>query len=189
MEIITVWVDDLLLFATSNNLMNKMKDQIKSIWEVTDLGDPAKIIGIEIAIRKNSIIISQEKYIEKILKREGVLNANPVSMPIDPNILIKPNPEGNKGSQSNYYAKILRELQFLTNSTRPDITYAVNKLSSYTANPSPQHVGALKRILRYLKGMKNLGIIYSSNPKNKLQENNLFYGYADATYANMDDYK
>ena len=39
--------------------------QIKSIWEVTDLGDPAKIIGIEIAISKNSIIISQEKYIEK----------------------------------------------------------------------------------------------------------------------------
>ena len=61
LEIITVWVDDLLLFATSNNLMNKMKDQIKSIWEVTDLGDPAKIIGIEIAISKNSIIISQEK--------------------------------------------------------------------------------------------------------------------------------
>jgi hypothetical protein len=53
LEIITVWVDDLLLFATSNNLMNKMKDQIKSIWEVTNLGDPAKIIGIEIAISKN----------------------------------------------------------------------------------------------------------------------------------------
>ena len=67
LEIITVWVNDLLLFATSNNLMNKMKDQIKSIWEVTDLGDPAKIIGIEIAISENSIIISQEKYIEKIL--------------------------------------------------------------------------------------------------------------------------
>ena len=78
--------------------MNKMKDQIKSIWEVTNLGDPAKIIGIEIAISKNSIIISQEKYIEKILKREGMLDANPVSMPIDPNILIKPNPEGNEGS-------------------------------------------------------------------------------------------
>ena len=29
--------------------------------EVTDLGDPAKIIGIEIVISENSIIISQEK--------------------------------------------------------------------------------------------------------------------------------
>ena len=70
LEIITVCVDDLLLFSTSNNLMNKMKDNIKYIWEVTDLGDLAKIIGIEIAISKNSIIISQEKYIKKILKKE-----------------------------------------------------------------------------------------------------------------------
>ena len=31
---------------TENTLMNKMKEQIKSIWEVTDLGDPAKIIGL-----------------------------------------------------------------------------------------------------------------------------------------------
>ena len=115
-----------------------------------------------------------------------MLDANLVSMPIDPNILIKPNPEGNEGSQSNYYAKILRELQFLTNSSRPNIAYAVNKLSSYSANLSPQHVGALKRIL---KGIKNLGKIYSSNPENKLRENNLFYGYVDAMYANMDDYK
>ena len=83
-----------------------------------------------------------------------MLNANLVSMPIDPNILIKPNLEGNEGSQSNYYAKILRELQFLTNSSRPNIAYAVNKLSSYSANPSPQHVGALKQIL---KGIKILG--------------------------------
>ena len=71
-------------------------------------------------------------------------------------------------SYNEVVTKILGELQFLTNSSRPDIAYAVNKLSSYTANPSPQHVGALKQILRYLKGTKNLGIIYSSNPKNKI---------------------
>ena len=192
LEIITVWVDDLLLFATSNDLMNKMKDQIKSEWEATDLGEPSKIIGIEIARgnHDNSITISQEKYIDKILKREGMVDANPVSMPMDPNIQIKPNPEGNEGSRSNYYAKLLGELQFLTNATRPDIAYAVNKLSSYTANPNLQHVGALKRILRYLKGTKNLGIMYSSKPQNSIQQNNnLFYGYADAAYANTDDYK
>jgi hypothetical protein len=154
------------------------------------MGEPAKIIGIEITINDDSILISQEKYIDTILKREGMDESNPVSMPMDPNDKIKPNPDGNEGSKSNSYAKLLGELQFLTNATRPDIAYAVNKLSAYTANPSLQHVGAVKRILRYLKGTKNLAIKYSAKSDEKPQENsNLFHGYADAAYANTDDYK
>ena len=59
LEIITVWVDDLLLFATSEELMNKMKSEIQSEWTVTDMGDPQKIIGIEITRNDDSIMISQ----------------------------------------------------------------------------------------------------------------------------------
>jgi hypothetical protein len=159
---------------------------------VTDLGEPSKIVGIEITKNDDSIIISQEKYIENILEKEGMNEANPVSMPMDPNDKIKPNPDGNEGSRSNSYAKLLGKLQFLTNATRPDIAYAVNKLSVYTANPSQQHVGAVKRILRYLRGTKKLAIKYSATPQNEVQQSlpvNLFHGYSDAAYADTDDYK
>src|SRR5260221_10608937 len=44
--IITVWVDDLLLFTRITSLMDKMKSNIESKWEVTDLGEPSKIVGI-----------------------------------------------------------------------------------------------------------------------------------------------
>ena len=70
LEIITVWVDDLLLFATSDDLMNKLMKELQSEWTMTDMGEPQKIIGIEITKSDNSIIISQEKYIENILRRE-----------------------------------------------------------------------------------------------------------------------
>ena len=69
LEIITVLVDDLLLFATSDDLMNKMKAEIQSEWTVTNLREPQKIIGIEITKSDDSIIISQQQYVEKILKR------------------------------------------------------------------------------------------------------------------------
>ena len=73
---------------------------------------------------------------------------------------------------------------------RPDIAYAINKLAAYTANPSLQHIGALKCILRYLAGTKNLGITYSENPDHdRLSTLSLFHGYADAAYANSDDLK
>ena len=69
-SIITVWVDDLLLFASSEPLMQRMKDDIHLQWEATDMGDPAKIVSIKITQTKNSITISQGKYIELILERE-----------------------------------------------------------------------------------------------------------------------
>ncbi len=158
--IITVWVDDLLLFATSESLMEKMKADIHTEWETTNLGEPSKIIGIEITRSSNGIFIGQKAYIESILRREGMERTNPVAMPLDPGSPLLPNPDGNEGDRSNSYARVLGELQFVANVTRPDIAYAVSRLASYTANPSLQHVGALKRVLRYLQGTKEYGITY-----------------------------
>jgi hypothetical protein len=42
------------------------------------------------------VTISQTKYIENILKKEGLKHANMVSIPLDPNALLEPNPEGGK---------------------------------------------------------------------------------------------
>ena len=70
---------------------------------------------------------------------------------------------------------------------QPDILYVVNHLGAYTANPSPQHYGTLKRILRYLVGTKDLGITYKSQENDKTDT--LFQGYADAAYVNNDDLK
>jgi hypothetical protein len=185
--IITVWVDDLLLFATSDKMMDHMKNSLRSEWELTDLGEPRKIIGIEITRTNDSITISQKKYIESLLKREMMVDANPVGMPMDPNGKLGPNPEINKPNRSNSYARLLGELQYISNSTRPDITFAVNNLAAYTANLSLQHYGALKWILRYLAGTKTLGITYSS--KDATKDHNLFHGFADASFASTDDYK
>lgn len=48
--------------------------------------------------------------------------------------------------------------------TRPNITFAVSKLSRFTSNPSQLHWSAISRILRYLKGTMNYGIWYSGYP-------------------------
>lgn len=114
-------------------------------------------------------------------------DADPVGMPMDPHIKLEPNPDENKPNRSNSYARLLGELQFITNATRPDIAYAVNRLASYTANPSMQHYTALKRILRYLAGTRTLGITYSI--QDAPENSNLFHGYADAAYANTDGLK
>jgi hypothetical protein len=104
-------------------------------------------------------------------------------MPLDPNSPLKPNPEGNVGSHSNSFVRLLEELQFIVNATRPNIAYTVNRLASYTTNPSLQHVAALKRILQYLADMKAYGIIYKVLP----EQPSFFFRYADTSYGNTDD--
>src|SRR6266850_2381147 len=181
--IITVWVDDLLLFASSDGAMVAMTDDVKSEWQMTELGEPSKIIGIEITINDHKVTISQKKYIENILSKEGLEGANQVSTPLDPNMALVLNPDGNKGNRNNSYARLLGELQFLANATRPDIAFTVNRLASYTANPSIHHITALKRMLRYLAGTKSYRITYTTES----ERSNLFHGYADAAYGNLDE--
>ena len=124
--IITVWVDDLLIFRTSNKVIEQIKNDLRTQWELTDLGEPMKIVGIEITRTKNCIKISQQMYVKAILKHEGLSNVNSVATPLDTNIKLEPNLEGNKGNRSNSFAKLLGELQFLANGTRPDIAFTVN---------------------------------------------------------------
>jgi hypothetical protein len=143
-QIVTVWVVDLLLFADSNESMEKIKHDICTEWETTDLGEPSKIMGIEITQSPGQISISQKQSIEKILGREGLAKASSVQMLLDPHIKIFTNLEGNEGDRSNAFTQLLGELQFIANAMCPDIVYAVNKLASYTANPSMQHQSALK---------------------------------------------
>jgi hypothetical protein len=126
LAIVTVWVDNLLLFALSYEEMEKIKNKINQKWEVTDLGEPSKIMGIKIMLKDHTIMISQQKYIKSILRREGLDHANPVSTPLDPNVPLESNPDGNEGDRSNPFAKLVRKLQFLANTIWPDIAYAIN---------------------------------------------------------------
>jgi hypothetical protein len=141
-------------------MMEHMKDTVHTEWTVVNLGEPTKIVGIEVTCSNEGITILQEKYIENVLKKHEMVDTNPVGTPMDPNVKLEPNPEDNELNHSNAYARLLGELQFIANSTQPDIAYAVNKLAAYTTNPSVQHYTALKWILRYLAGTKTLGITY-----------------------------
>ena len=96
--ILTVWVDDILLFASSDELIEQTKSDIGSVWEVTDVGEPTKIVGIEITQTDESITISQKMYIKSILEREGLSGINSVGTPLDSNVKLEPNPDGNEGS-------------------------------------------------------------------------------------------
>src|SRR5216683_3913478 len=68
--IVTIWVNNLLLFAMLESLIEQTKANLEAKWELTDLGKLVKIMGIEITLSNCSVTISQHQYLENILMKE-----------------------------------------------------------------------------------------------------------------------
>jgi len=113
-----------------------------------------------------------------MLKKFNQFDVTPVRTPYDPSIHLKKN-KGFSVSQ-NEYAKIIGSVMFLMNFTRPDITYAVCRLSRYTYNPSQEHWNALLRLLEYLRGTIDWRLHFNKFPDvlegfcdaNRISDNN-----------------
>ena len=78
------------------------------------------------------------------------------------------------------YRSAIGSLMYLSVCTRPDITFAVNKLARYVSNFTIEHWNCVKRIIRYLKGTKNYGLTYGRG-------DSILRGYADASFADPNE--
>ena len=152
-KIITVWVDDLLLFMNSKDKMAKLKDELQGLFNITDLGEPSKLIGLEFTHDQEQwmLTIWQTQYIENLLEKYLMQDGNTMSTLLNSNMKLEPcEPSIEPASQCGKYASLTGSLMYATIGTCPDIIYAVNKLCSFNQNPDLVHWTAAKRILHYL---------------------------------------
>ncbi|GJS62003.1 zinc finger, CCHC-type containing protein [Tanacetum coccineum] len=84
--IICLYVDDMLIFGTDQDQVNKTKEFLSSNFDMKDPGEAEVILGIRIKRGNNSISISQSHYIEKILKKFNFVNCSPVCTLVDPTV-------------------------------------------------------------------------------------------------------
>ena len=85
--------------------------------------------------------------------------------------------------QREDYRGIVGSLLYIAKQTRPDILATVTQLSRFLENPGRTHWVAAKRVLRYLKGTKDLELCYIKDP-----DGFNLYGSADADWAgDVDD--
>ena len=61
------------------------------------------------------------------------------------------------------FQEIVESLRYLTDRTRPDLAFSVGVLGRHMHNPNSEHLEAAKRVLRYIKGTRSLGILYSGS--------------------------
>ncbi|GKB29982.1 zinc finger, CCHC-type containing protein [Tanacetum coccineum] len=173
--IICLYVDDMLLFGTDQNQVDETKKFLSSRFSMKDMGEPDVILGIKIKRENKGIVIIQSHYIEKILKKFNREDCSLVSTLIDSVEKLKPNT--GKPVDQLEYSRAIGSLVYAMTSTRPDIAYAVGRLSRFTSNPSRQHWPAITKVFKYLKGTMNYGLSYVGYPS-------VLEGYSDASWIN-----
>ncbi|GJS15568.1 zinc finger, CCHC-type containing protein [Tanacetum coccineum] len=92
--IICLYVDDMLIFGTDQNQVDKTNKFLSSRFSMKDIGKVDVILGIKIKRENKGIAMTQSHYIEKILKKFNHEDCSPVSTPMDPVEKLKPNTVG-----------------------------------------------------------------------------------------------
>ena len=156
--IVCLYVDDGLVCGTERLAMDEFIEKLRATFEVT-VNDPDCYVGMEIERdrKAKTITISQSGYIARVLERFGLSDSKPVVTPIESSIKLDVD---SKDVITCPYREAIGCLNFASQVTRPDITYAVNKLARFSANPKAVHWNAVKRVMRYLKATIDHSITY-----------------------------
>lgn len=156
--IVGVYVDDLIITGSRMCDVDDFKRQMKAQFEMSDLGLLTTYLGIEIKQRPDSICLSQSGYARRLLEIRGLVNCNPSSTPLEAQIKFSKEDELSRVNSTDFRS-VIGSLWYLTH-TRPNLIFSVGLLSRYMENPSSEHLSSAKRILRYVKGTIDYGLVY-----------------------------
>lgn len=177
--ILLIYVDDIIITSTSNEMIDGIYQKINQNFEIRDLGRVKHYLGLEVIQDKNGVYsINQEKYIKEIVAEFGLCDAKGSKIPMEPNYQ-KTVEEGSELISNEKYQKLLGSLLFISINTRPDISASVCILAQKTNHPTQRDWNELKRILRYLKETSHLKLSLSSNDT----KDSKLSCYVDASYA------
>ena len=211
--IVCTWVDDIILAAKRENQAARVEFDraLRSEFEVSPWtsGEAGWILNMNVQRnwKAGTLHLSQPGAIEKLAARfelDGREGYAP-KVPMDPNLKLTKPSEDQKIPVSEFdYQAAVGSLLYLSLTARPDIAQCVGVLSRFMSCPGVEHVETAKRVIRYLFGTKDMGIMYSreitgaphlyvKTGKNRtcseqdLEDSRLMYAYADADLAG-DDY-
>jgi hypothetical protein len=140
--ILCLYVDGILIFETSLDVINEVKTFLYQNFDMKDMGDADVILNIKLIKVENGITLTQSHYVEKVLSRFGYKDSKPSPTPYDLSLVLRKNKR--IGRDQLRYSQMIGSLIYLASATRPDISFAVSKLSRFTSNPEDDHWRALE---------------------------------------------
>jgi hypothetical protein len=160
-----LYVDDIVLTASSTDLLRRIIAALQQEFSMKDLGELHHFLGMQVQRTTSGLFLSQHQYMLDILDRAGMTDCKPCSTLVDLNP--KLSADGAPISDPTDFRSLAGALQYLT-FTRPDIAYAVQQVCLHMHDPREPRLAALKRILRYVHGTLDLGLHLCASSQTEL---------------------
>ena len=140
-----LYVDDIVLTASSQQLLERVISYLQQEFAMKDLGQLHHFLRVTVETRPSGLFLHQRQYALDILERVGMTDCMPCSTPVDTQAKLSTD-LGDLVADPTAYRSLAGALQYLT-FTRPD------------HDPRESHLAALKRLLRYVRGTVDLGLV------------------------------
>ena len=124
---ILVYVDDMVITSNDHACVVSFKSVLDQKFGIKDLGSLKYFLGLEIARNKSGINLSQRKYALEVLEETGMTRCKPIQTPMEQELKLSKD-SGDLLTDLGQYRRLIGKLMYLTLS-KPDITYAVHRLS------------------------------------------------------------
>nr|GEY29073.1 integrase, catalytic region, zinc finger, CCHC-type, peptidase aspartic, catalytic [Tanacetum cinerariifolium] len=173
-----------LVYAAHKNMVVYQMD-VKTTFLNGNLGEDVYVSqsdGFVIYLISQSprgIFINQSKYAPESLKKYDFESCDPVDTPMVEKSKLDEDKEG-KAVDPSHYRGMIGTLLYLT-ASRPDLQFAICVCARYQARPTEEHLHAIKRIFRYIRGTINQGLWYPKDSSVALT------AFADADHAGCQD--
>jgi transposase InsO family protein len=181
-----VWVDDIIYYSTDPNFHNSFERDISSTFTIGDCGPLNWFLGMKIESSTGSIAVSQQANIDALLLKFGMQDCKGASTPLAEKALLSSQDSPVVGSSNQRemqkldYRGLVGSINYLANTSRPDLSFAAHSLSSFLNNPGYPHWLAAKHVLRYLKTTSHYKLWYGDTATT-------LNGYSDSDFAgNLD---
>lgn len=164
--IILVYVDDLVLAAKERSTIDSFKTEFAKTFKIKDLGEIQKILGIRVIRdrKARTITLDQSQYLNGVLNDNSITTAKhkASTTPMNGYESLRPANDTDERTNTKAYQKTIGSLMYAMVHTRPDIAFALGKLSQYMSDPAQHHAHALKALLRYVRATVNRAIKFGA---------------------------
>ncbi|GKD17894.1 putative ribonuclease H-like domain-containing protein [Tanacetum coccineum] len=173
--LVQVYVDDIIFGSTKKELCTEFEKLMHKKFQMSSMGELTFFLGLQVMQKEDGIFISQDKYVDEILKKFGFSTVRIASTPMETSKPLLKDAEA-EDVDVHLYRSMIGSLMYLT-SSRPDIMFVVCACARFQVTPKVSHLHAVKRIFRYLKGQPKLGLWYPKDSPFDLE------AYSDSDYA------
>ncbi|KAM9908917.1 hypothetical protein OXX79_000063 [Metschnikowia pulcherrima] len=156
-----LYVDDIFIASCDMEQIVETKKCLSDAFRTKDLGRVKKFLGINFDVQSTYTKIHLSDYINSLLRDYGFESVGRYTTPATQDNLDVEQSDGEDECDESEYRSLVGKLLYAANTVRFDIGFAVSKLSRYLISPKYKHLVAAQRVLRYLKGTVDAGLVYS----------------------------